>query len=208
MTRRESMQHLDALRRALDGIPPSLALLDAWGAHLARVLTSDGRLLVAGNGGSAAQAQHLTAELVGRYRDERPPMSALALHAETSSVTAIVNDYGADELFARQVTAHGRADDVFLALSTSGASRNLVRAAAAARERGLAVWACTGRAPNPLAGLADAVVAIDASDTATVQEVHLVVVHLLCEAVDRALASTTSGSTAPTTATTPSEVGA
>ena len=94
-------------------------------------LAAGGRLLAAGNGGSAAQAQHLTAELVGRYRDERPGYSAIALHADTSTLTAVGNDYGFDSLFARQVTAHGRPGDILILLSTSGRSPNLLAAAEA-----------------------------------------------------------------------------
>jgi D-sedoheptulose 7-phosphate isomerase len=151
------------------------------------VLTGGGRLLVAGNGGSAAQAQHLTAELVGRYRDERVPLSAIALHAETSSLTAIANDYGYDAAFARQVSAHGRRGDVLLGLSTSGHSSNVVAAIETAREVGMTSWVLTGRAPNRMAEAADEAVCVEAETTATVQEVHQVVVHLLCTAVDAAV---------------------
>jgi len=164
--------------------------LELWGEHLAVVLTTGGRLLAVGNGGSAAQAQHLTSELVGRYVHERRPLSALALHAESSSVTAILNDYGADDVFARQVLAHGRPGDVLLALSTSGRSPNLVRAACAARDVGLTVWALTGPCPNPLAELADDNVAVDTARTAVVQEVHQLAVHLVCEAIECALPRT------------------
>lgn len=180
--------HLDALRAPLDALEGDVERIDAWGRHLARVLVGGGRLLAAGNGGSAAQAQHLTAELVGRYMGERPPLSALALHAETSSLTAIANDYGAEEAFARQVRAHGRPGDVLVALSTSGRSRNLLGAADAARTGALTVWALTGLAPNPLAEQADDAVCVNAPAAATVQEVHQVVVHLLCAAVDREVA--------------------
>lgn len=181
--------HLAALRRALCDLDAELPRLEAWGCELAARLTAGGRLLAAGNGGSAAHAQHLTAELVGRYQDDRAPLSAIALHAETSSVTAIVNDYGADALFARQVVAHGRPGDVLALLSTSGCSSNLVAAAAAARTRGLRVWAVTGPVPNPLAGGADDALSIAAVHTPTIQEVHQVIVHLLCGYVDTALAS-------------------
>ncbi|HSA49740.1 MAG TPA: SIS domain-containing protein, partial [Yinghuangia sp.] len=150
-------------------------------------LRAGARLLVAGNGGSAAEAQHLTAELVGRYRDERQPLSALALHAETSSVTAIVNDYGPDEVFARQIEAHGRSGDTVLLLSTSGTSANVLAAARRAHALDLRVWALTGRAPNPLAGLADDALCVAARSTSTVQEVHLMAVHLLCEGIDATL---------------------
>jgi phosphoheptose isomerase len=174
--------HVRALMEALPSLDTDR--LDAWGAHLAAVLVGGGRLLCAGNGGSAAQAQHLTAELVGRYRDDRPALSALALHAETSSVTAIANDYGYDSVFSRQVQAHGRPGDVFLGLSTSGRSGNVLTAMAAARAGGMTVWAMTGPGPNPVAAAADDALAVDAPATATVQEVHQVAVHLLCAAVD------------------------
>ncbi|MEV4437166.1 SIS domain-containing protein [Streptomyces sp. NPDC049585] len=159
----------------------------SWGTRLAATLSAGGRLLAAGNGGSAAQAQHLTAELVGRYREDRAPFSAIALHADTSSCTAIVNDYGADELFARQVRAHARPGDVLILLSTSGASRNLLTAAAAGHEAAARVWALTGPAPNPLAEAGDEALCVRAGSTATVQELHLVAVHMMCAAFDAAL---------------------
>ncbi|GHF59770.1 phosphoheptose isomerase [Streptomyces mashuensis] len=158
-----------------------------WGVRLAAVLGAGGRLLAAGNGGSAAQAQHLTAELVGRYREDRAPFSAIALHADTSSCTAIVNDYGAGQLFARQVRAHARPGDVLVLLSTSGRSDNLLRAAAAGRESGADVWALTGPAPNPLAEAGHDRLCVEAATTATVQELHLVAVHMMCAAFDAAL---------------------
>jgi phosphoheptose isomerase len=145
-------------------------------------------LLAVGNGGSAAEAQHLTAELVGRYENEREPLSAIALHAETSSLTAIANDYGAATAFARQVRAHGREGDVLLALSTSGTSGNVLAAVRAAREDGLVTLALTGRLPNRLARLCDDAIAVDAARASTIQEVHLVAIHVLCAAVDWALA--------------------
>ncbi|HEX2119910.1 MAG TPA: SIS domain-containing protein [Acidimicrobiales bacterium] len=176
--------HLAALARPLAALEADVDRIDAWGRTLAGVLLAGGRLLAAGNGGSAAQAQHLTSELVGRYRDDRPAFSAIALHAETSALTAVVNDYGAAALFARQVEAHGRAGDILIALSTSGSSRNVLAAAEAAHQRGLTTWALTGRAPNPLAACCDDAVCVDAPATATVQEVHQIVVHLLCASFD------------------------
>jgi D-sedoheptulose 7-phosphate isomerase len=177
-------EHLAALARPLAQLEGDVDRIGAWGRHLARVLFTGGRLLAAGNGGSAAQAQHLTSELVGRYRDDRPALSALALHAESSSFTAIANDYGPDEAFARQVRAHGRPGDVLLVLSTSGRSPNVVAALEAAHECGLSGWALTGRAPNPACDAADDAICVDAAETATVQEVHQVAIHLLCAAVD------------------------
>jgi D-sedoheptulose 7-phosphate isomerase len=181
--------HIASLTAALATVTDQVDTLDHWGRLLADVLTgrSRGRLLAAGNGGSAAQAQHLTAELVGRYRADRPPFSAICLNAETSSLTAIANDYPADELFARQVEAHGRAGDVLVLLSTSGRSPNAVAAARRAKECGITVLAMTGPAPNPLAAVADDAVCIDSPWTATVQECHLVALHLLCAAFDAAV---------------------
>ncbi|MFI0167671.1 SIS domain-containing protein [Streptomyces sp. NPDC017095] len=179
--------HCDDLAKALEAFREHGPLLERWGAELARRLGAGARLLAAGNGGSAAQAQHLTAELVGRYRDDRPPFSAVALHADTSATTAIANDYGVQELFARQTAAHGRPGDVLLLLSTSGASANLLTAAERAHGLGMTVWALTGRPPNPLHLGADEALCVDAPGAATVQELHLVAVHMLCESFDRAV---------------------
>jgi phosphoheptose isomerase len=182
-------RHLPLLRRALTDLERQAALVEGWGAQLAGVLGAGGRLIAAGNGGSAAEAQHLTAELVGRFETpDRRPLSAIALCAETSSLTAIGNDFGFEHAFARQVTAHGREGDVLVLLSSSGRSPNLVAAARAGREAGLTVWAMTGPVPNPVAGLADAVLAIDVASTTAVQEAHLVAVHAVCAALERHLA--------------------
>ncbi|UMB67977.1 D-sedoheptulose-7-phosphate isomerase [Mycobacterium paraterrae] len=161
-----------------------------WGTHLAAVLSAGGRLLACGNGGSAAEAQHLTAELVGRFKDERQPLSAIALHADSSAATAIVNDYGIEEMFARGVRAHGRPGDVLVALSTSGTSPNVLAAVRAAHEIGVTTWALTGPAPNPLLTMCDDGIGVDAESTATVQEMHLVLVHGLCMALDESLLRT------------------
>lgn len=180
-------QHCRALRAALTHFARAgLARVTAWGEHLASVLPPGGRLLAAGNGGSAAQAQHLTAELVGRYLHDRPAYSALALHAETSTVTAIGNDYGFEDLYARQVAAHGRPGDVLLLMSTSGRSPNLLAAADTGKAAGLTVWGMTGPSPNPLAARVDEALCVDAPATATVQEAHLVALHLVCEVFDAA----------------------
>lgn len=185
-------RHVARLAAELQRCGPQWALAERWGRHLAAVLPDGARLLAAGNGGSAAQAQHLTAELVGRYCLDRDPYSAIALHAETSAVTAILNDYGPDEVFARQVRAHGRPGDVCLLMSTSGRSSNIITAARAAAERGLTVWAMTGAGPNPLSQCAHEALCVDAADTATVQEVHLVALHLVCEEFDAALGVTSA----------------
>jgi len=180
-------EHLVELAAALDGITHTFDTIETWGARMAHLLSRGGRLLAAGNGGSAAQAQHLTAELVGRFHGERRALSAIALHAETSCLTAIANDYGAEEIFARQVEAHGRRGDALVLLSTSGNSANLLRAAERARGCGVTSFAITGAGPNALANLCDDALIVPSPHTTVVQEAHLVIVHLLCAAIDAAL---------------------
>ncbi|GAA1842163.1 D-sedoheptulose-7-phosphate isomerase [Agromyces salentinus] len=169
-----------AVLAALDAEAPRLA---AWAIHLAAQLEAGGRLLIAGNGGSAAEAQHLSAEFVGRFGHDRRPYAAIALNCDSSAVTAIGNDYGFDEVFARQVRAHAHPGDIVLLLSTSGASANLVTAARAAAECGATSWAITGPAPNPLASTCDDAITLPGSSP-NVQEVELVAVHALCVAFD------------------------
>ncbi|SDZ33712.1 D-sedoheptulose 7-phosphate isomerase [Micromonospora pattaloongensis] len=186
--------HLAGLTAALLPYREAAGTLGRWGSELAWTLAHGGRLLVAGNGGSAAEAQHLAAELVGKLREDRTPLSAIALTAETSSLTAIANDFGYEEVFARQVRAHGRRGDILLLLSTSGASPNLLAAARAATELGMRCWACTGPAPNPLADSGADVLAVQSADPQVVQELQLVSVHVLCEHVDRSLPAVLGGS--------------
>lgn len=179
--------HLTNLAAALTPYRRCEPQVARWGADLAHRLVGGGRLLVAGNGGSAAEAQHLTAELVGKLHDDRQPLSAIALHAETSAVTAIANDYGYADVYARQVRAHGRPGDVLLLLSTSGTSPNLLTAAHAGRDAGLTTWALTGPAPNPLADACDEALAVSSADSQVVQELHLVTSHLICEYLEQEL---------------------
>jgi len=192
-------EHFAALCDALTGLEEELDRIEAWGERLAGVLAAGGRLLAAGNGGSAAQAQHLTAELVGRYLTERAPLSAICLHGDTSSLTAITNDYGPEEAFARQVRAHGRPGDVLIALSTSGASANVLHAVEAANELGLTTLALTGPARNPLADACDEALRLGGPSAATTQELHLIALHVLCGAVDRELALRAPGRLAAAT---------
>ena len=175
--------HLDNVVPALDSLRSQSGRLAAWGVELAQRLLRGQRLLAAGNGGSAAEAQHLTAELVGRFDGERVPFSAISLHAESSAVTAIANDYGYDDVFARQVRAHGRSGDVLMLLSTSGKSPNLLRAAEAAARLNITTWGLTGAGPNPLADACDEAVMIDALN-ANAQEGHLIALHAVCRAFD------------------------
>ena len=179
-------QHLTALASAIVPYRAAAGRLERWGGLLARHLGEGGRLLVAGNGGSAAEAQHLAAELVGRLRGERIPLSAIALTPDSSAVTAISNDYGYEEVFARQVRAHGRPGDVLIVMSTSGRSPNLVRAVHAAREIGMRTWAMAGPGRSPLAEACDEALCCP-GDSQVVQELHLVSVHVMCEYVDQEL---------------------
>lgn len=177
------LEHFRGLSKALACAERHAPHLEAWGVELAARMSSGSRLLVAGNGGSAAEAQHLAAELVGRYRVDRNAYSAIALNAETSSLTAIGNDYGFAEVFARQVRAHGRAGDIVLLISTSGASRNLLEAARAARRLGATAWALTGEGPNPLTTVCDDAICLDGASP-HVQECQLAAIHAICEVFD------------------------
>ncbi len=189
-------EHVDRLSRALPALRAAAPRLARWGVELGHRLLAGGRLLAAGNGGSAAEAQHLTAELVGRFDRDRRALSAIALHADTSSVSAIGNDYGFAQVFARQVHAHARPGDVVLLFSTSGRSRNLVEAAAAAAAAGATSWALTGPGPNDLALACTDAVCLP-GDTATVQEMHLVALHMLCRAVERVVEAAPPGRAEP-----------
>jgi D-sedoheptulose 7-phosphate isomerase len=180
-------EHLAALADASARAGAYAATIAAWGAELARRYDDGAHLIACGNGGSAAEALHLTGELVGRFRHDRRPLPAIALCADSAAHTAIANDYGFDEVYARQVTAFGRPGDVLVAFSTSGTSPNIVAAAKAGLEAGVTVWALTGPGPNPLASLADDAIAVEAPTTATVQEIHLSLVHALCIALDHSL---------------------
>jgi type III pantothenate kinase len=180
--------HLTALADAVAVLRSEHERIDSWGEWLGEQLLQGGRLLAVGNGGSAAEAEHLTAELVGRFETERRPLGAIPLHADGSALTAIGNDYGGEQCFARQVEAHGRPGDVLVALSTSGRSVNVLRAVESGNRLGLVTWGLTGSAPNPLAEICDEAVICEAPSAATVQEMHLVAVHLLCGAVDRSIA--------------------
>lgn len=187
------------LARALAGrrrdLAAALTRLESQSARLAAVadmliatLRAGRTVLVAGNGGSAAGAQHFAAELVGRFRREREPYPIVALCTDSAVVTAVANDYGYEQVFARQVAAFGRAGDLLVVISTSGESENLVRAAVTARRRGLTVLAVTGERDSRLAALTDLAVRVPTDDTALVQELHLIVTHVLCDLVEAELA--------------------
>lgn len=158
--------------------------LERMAAGCTAALAGGGKILLAGNGGSAAQCQHLATELVCRFTTDRAPYAAIALTTDTSFLTACANDYSFDQVFARQVEALGREGDVLLALSTSGASANVLRAVETARARGLTAYALSGGDGGPLAAAADLAVTVPHHDSARIQEAHLFLGHLLCGAIE------------------------
>jgi len=158
-------------------------------ACLIETLRSGHKVLVAGNGGSAAEAQHFAAELVGRFKRERSPYAVLSLTTDTSILTAIANDYGYQDVFARQVLALGQPGDMLIVFSTSGESENLLCAAEAAQRCLMTIIAITGDRPNRLECLADVTVRVPTVDTAITQELHMMVTHILCDIVESELMS-------------------
>jgi D-sedoheptulose 7-phosphate isomerase len=153
---------------------------------LTACLIRGNKILIFGNGGSAADAQHLAAEFVNRFQIERPPLAALALTTDTSTLTSIGNDYHFDDIFAKQVQALGRPGDIAWGISTSGNSANVIRAIQLARKIGLSTIGMTGRA-GQLAGCVDLVFAVASDVTARIQESHITIGHILCDLVDRSL---------------------
>ena len=149
-----------------------------------RGLRRGGKLLLFGNGGSAADAQHIAAELIIRYKTDRPAISAIALTTDSSALTSIANDYGFEAVFSRQVEALGVAGDMLVGISTSGNSANVIAALQAAREQGLVTVAFTGAGGGKMAGLADHLFAVDSRVTARIQEAHILAGHMLCDWIE------------------------
>ncbi|HEX7047823.1 MAG TPA: phosphoheptose isomerase [Gammaproteobacteria bacterium] len=178
------LESIETKRRAVDVLTPSISRA----AELASSALLDNRkILTCGNGGSAADAQHFSSELLNRFERERPALPAIALTTDSSTLTSIANDYDYRDIFSKQVRALGQAGDVLLAISTSGNSPNVVRAIDAAHERGMSVIAFTGRNGGEMAGHlgeADVELRVPAERTARIQEVHLVLIHCLCDLID------------------------
>lgn len=175
-------EHLAAIQKLLDS---KISDIEQSGQLICEALTSGRKVLLCGNGGSAADAQHIAAELVGCYEKQRRSWPAIALTTDTSALTAVSNDLGYEQVFARQVLGLAQPGDVLVAISTSGKSKNVLRAAEQAREVGCKTIALTGANAEPLASLSDLVVAVPSSRTSRIQEVHITVGHLWCEMVDR-----------------------
>jgi D-sedoheptulose 7-phosphate isomerase len=174
-------EHLQTIQNLLDA---KLSDIERSGQMICEALASGRKVLLCGNGGSAADAQHIAAELVGCYEKQRRSWPAIALTTDTSALTAVSNDLGYEEVFARQVAGLAQAGDVLIAISTSGKSKNVLRAAERARELGCKTIALTGATADPLGSLCDVAVAVPSSRTARVQEAHITIGHLWCEMVD------------------------
>jgi D-sedoheptulose 7-phosphate isomerase len=182
--------HLQGSLAALQRATKDDALLDVartTAAAMIAALRSGNKILIIGNGGSAADAQHIAAELIGRYKQDRPAYAAVALTTDTSALTSIANDYGFEQVFARQVEGLGRRGDVLLALSTSGKSTNILAALRLARERGLVTIGFTGSKGENLRALCDHVLLAPSDDTPVIQQIHLAVAHGICDEIEQSM---------------------
>ena len=177
-------EHLQAIQALLDSRLPEI---EAAGRLIWEALSVGRKILLCGNGGSAADAQHIAAELVGRYEQQRRAFPAIALTTDTSALTALSNDFGYEGVFARQVEALAVAGDVLIAISTSGKSPNVLKAADQARAMGCQTIGLTGCSGEPLAGHCDFAVVVPSNRTSRVQEAHITIGHLWCEMIDQAL---------------------
>jgi D-sedoheptulose 7-phosphate isomerase len=186
--RAEWDEHLRVAADAGALLPEAASLAD----RLCAALADGGKLITFGNGGSAADAQHFAGELLGRFRDTRRPLPAIALSTDPSVVTCIANDFGYDDLFARQVAALAGPKDVVIGITTSGRSPNVVNGLRAAREVGALTVAWTGADPGPAGEAAGMVLSVPSTTTARVQEVHTLLMHTICVAVDAWVASTSA----------------
>jgi D-sedoheptulose 7-phosphate isomerase len=173
-------EHLEVIQRALNQQP----VLEAIARAMSTVLRSGGKILWCGNGGSAADSQHLAAEIVGRFRRDRRGLPSIALTTDTSVLTAVANDYGYEAVFSRQVEALGNAGDLLVGISTSGNSQNVQQALMAARAQGLVTVAFTGTGGGKLGTLADYLFAVESRDTARIQEMHILAGHMLCDWIE------------------------
>lgn len=177
----------DSARLKLDVLADLSAPIALAADRMVQSLLGEGKILACGNGGSAADAQHFSAELLNRFEMERPGLAAVALTTDSSTLTSIANDYAYVQIFSKQVRALGHAGDVLLAISTSGNSPNVVEAITAAHEREMSVVALTGRDGGKIAGLLgtqDILLNVASASTARVQEVHILILHCLCDAID------------------------
>jgi D-sedoheptulose 7-phosphate isomerase len=190
-------QYLDHSLRAMADFAADATAQDTLVAMAERIcatLRGGGKLLLAGNGGSAADAQHIAAEFVSRLMYDRAPLAALALTTDSSALTAISNDYGYDQVFTRQLRGLGRPGDIFLGITTSGRSPSILRALEAAREMGIATFGFSGGNGGEMGGLCDMMLLAPSAQTAIVQQVHITAAHLLCALVERSMFPPAPGS--------------
>lgn len=178
-------QQFEELIAAAGAMKQQAGAIEKIAQLCAASLRAGGKIIFCGNGGSAAQSQHLAAELVGRYKLERPAMNALSLTVDTSNLTAIGNDYGYDAVFERQLEGVGRAGDVLIGLSTSGNSPNVLRAFGKAREMGITCIALVGRKGGQMLQQADLAIAAPADSSAHIQELHIATGHLICDLIEK-----------------------
>lgn len=181
------LQSSIAVKQAVLADDTLMQLITDTGQLLIRVYEAGHRLLIAGNGGSAADAQHIAAEFVGQFNFDRPGLPALALTTDSSVITSVSNDYGYDKVFRRQVEVHGAAGDVFLAISTSGNSANMLEAVLAAQTRGLLTIGLTGQSGGKLRDLCDHCICVPSNDVPRIQEAHMLIGHTLCAMAEQAL---------------------
>lgn len=181
------IQETQRIMSAMSAYDALLARVEAAALACIATLNNGGKILLAGNGGSAADAQHIAGEFVSRFAFDRPGLPAIALTTDTSILTAIGNDYGYEKLFARQVQAHSQKGDVLIAYSTSGKSPNVIAALQEARQRGVVCIGMTGNRGGPMQALCDHYLDVPSADTPKIQEGHAVLGHILCGLVERAL---------------------
>lgn len=182
-------QYIAERRGALMALEAYSGQVDRMGGVLEEALEQGNRLLICGNGGSAAEAQHFSTELVGRFKSNRRSLPAISLNADGSLLTCIVNDFGADQVFARQLEGLAGQGDVLVAFSSSGNSENIVAVLKRARELGIRSMSFLGKGGGRCAGMADFELIVPSDSTAVVQEVHLLLIHFICERIERAFAA-------------------
>ncbi|AFI04287.1 D-sedoheptulose 7-phosphate isomerase [Helicobacter cetorum] len=182
----EFLAHKEALEKSLQSLQVTLT----QSVHLLiETLENQGKILICGNGGSASDAQHFAAELTGRYKLERKGLSAISLNTDTSALTAIANDYGYEEVFSRQLEAIGVQKDVLIGISTSGNSKNILKAYEKAKDLGVRTLSLVGRDGGQMKALSDITLIVPSNDTPRIQEIHILIIHILCDCIERHFAN-------------------